>query len=221
MTCARVIGPAVLAACFVWGAVDAGEPETSRVNGSIDVAAGQHAGDVSTVNGGIHIGENAVVGHVSTVNGGISVARQATVGGIEIVNGSIRVSEAAHVSGHVTAVNGPLTVETGADIAGGLTNVNGPIRVTAAHIGGLLETVSGDVELGPNARVDGGIHVGRDTSWFHFWWEAVPRIVIGPGSVVGGTLRFEREVKLLVSDRATIGRVEGATVVRFSGDRSP
>jgi len=40
-------------------------------------------------------------------------------------------------------------------------------------------------------------------------------------SVVGGTLRFERKVNLYVSERATIGRVEGATAVRFSGDRPP
>jgi hypothetical protein len=83
--------------------------------------------------------------------------------------------------------------------------------------------VTGDIELGPNARVDGGIHVEQDTSWFRFWfWPGdTPRVVVGPGSVVGGTLRFERAVKLYVSDRATIGRIEGATAVRFSGDRPP
>jgi hypothetical protein len=38
---------------------------------------------------------------------------------------------------------------------------------------------------------------------------------------VKGTLRFERPVELYVSDRATIGPVEGATPVKFSGDRPP
>ena len=46
-------------------------------------------------------------------------------------------------------------------------------------------------------------------------------MVIGPGSVVQGTLNFEREVELYVSDTATIGAVEGAKVVRFSGERPP
>jgi hypothetical protein len=36
--------------------------------------------------------------------------------------------------------------------------------------------------------------------------------------VVDGTLRFDREVKLLVSDAAKIGPVEGATVQLFTGD---
>ena len=58
------------------------------------------------------------------------------------------------------------------------------------------------------AHVDGGIHVEKDISWFHiwFWSEDTSRVVIGPGSVVGGTLRFERKVNLYVSDRARGGR---------------
>ena len=46
-------------------------------------------------------------------------------------------------------------------------------------------------------------------------------VVIGPGAVVQGTLKFEREVKLLVSDRAKIGVVEGATAIKFSGEHPP
>ena len=48
-----------------------------------------------------------------------------------------------------------------------------------------------------------------------------PRVVVGPGAAIGGTLRFGREVKLYVSDRAEVGRIEGATPVRFSGDTPP
>ena len=47
----------------------------------------------------------------------------------------------------------------------------------------------------------------------------VPRILIGPGSVVGGTLDFERKVSLYVSDKATIGAVRGATVEKYSGEK--
>jgi carbonic anhydrase/acetyltransferase-like protein (isoleucine patch superfamily) len=213
---------AACAVCAVCRVVHA-DPETSRVLGSIDIAAGQHTGDLSTVNGSIHIGENAVVGHATTVNGAIKVGRHATVAELSLVNGPVNVGEGAHVDGGVHAVNGPLTVDNGADLRGGLLNVNGPIRVGAAHLGGDIVTVGGDIELGPNARVDGGIHIEKDTSWFHlwFWHEDIPRVVIGPGSVVGGTLKFEREVKLYVSDRATIGHIEGATAVRFSGERPP
>jgi hypothetical protein len=46
---------------------------------------------------------------------------------------------------------------------------------------------------------------------------AIPRIVVAAGTVVTGTLMFERRVLLYVSDQATIGSVEGATPVKFSG----
>jgi hypothetical protein len=48
-----------------------------------------------------------------------------------------------------------------------------------------------------------------------------PVIVIGPGATVQGELRFERKVKLYVSDKATIGTVIGATAVPFSGETPP
>ncbi len=57
-----------------------------------------------------------------------------------------------------------------------------------------------------------GDHDGFD---FH---ERIPRVVIGPGATVEGTLKFEREVELFVSDSATIGRVEGAKPIRFAGE---
>ena len=191
--------------------------DTTRVMGSVDIGAGEHAGDVSTVNGGINIGENAVVGKVETVNGGITVEQHATATDVETVNGGIRVKDGAGISGTVQTVNGSLSIADGADVKGQLTNINGAIGVAAAHIGGEISTVTGDIRIGPNAHVDGGIHVEKNSSWFHMGSD-VPKVVIAPGSVVKGTLRFDREVHLYVSDRATIGAVEGATVNKFTGD---
>jgi hypothetical protein len=34
-------------------------------------------------------------------------------------------------------------------------------------------------------------------------------------------MRFERKVRLFVSDKATVGTVTGATPVPFTGDRPP
>src|ERR1700726_1237913 len=214
----------VLTGCAACCVARAADTAISKVMGSINIGADQHTGDLSTVNGSIQIGENAVVGQADTVNGSISVARHATAAKLVTVNGSIHLNEAVRVTGTVQAVNGSLTVANGADVAGRLANVNGAIRVAAAHVGGLIDTATGDIELGPNAHVDGGIHVEKDSSsWFHvwFWWDDTPRVVVGPGSVVGGTLSFERSVKLYGSDRGAIGPVEGATAVRFSGDRPP
>jgi DUF4097 and DUF4098 domain-containing protein YvlB len=193
--------------------------ETTRVMGSIDIAAGEHTGDLRTVNGSIQVGQNAVVGSARGVNGSISLAAHASAAELRTVNGSVRLDEDARVSGAVETVNGKLSLENGADVAGGLRNVNGEIRVAAAHVGGRIHTVTGDIDLGPDARVDGGIHVAKDTGSHDDGSERIPRVVIRPGSVIGGTLDFERPVQLYVSERATIGRVEGATAIRFSGDQ--
>ena len=194
--------------------------ETTRVLGSIDIAAGEHAGDLRTVNGSIHVGENAVVGDAHTVNGSITLGSHASAAELKTVNGSVRLDDDARVSGEVHTVNGQVSLEHGADVAGGLRNVNGAIRVAAAHVGGRIDTVTGGIDLGPDARVDGGIHMEKDNS-DHTGSESIPRVVIRSGSVVGGTLAFERPVQLYVSDRATIGRVEGASPIRFSGDHPP
>ena len=194
--------------------------ETSKVMGSIDVAAGEHTGDLSTVNGSVRIAENAVVGRAKAVNGSIELGSHATAAELRTVNGAVDLQEGAQVDGDVHTVNGRLNLADGADVRGSLTNVNGRIRVAAAHVGGAIETVTASLELGPNARVDGGIHMKKDTG-YHESENPPPRVVVLPGSVIGGTLNFERPVKLYVSDRATIGPVQGATAVRFSGDRPP
>jgi len=73
--------------------------------------------------------------------------------------------------------------------------------------------------VGANSKIDGGILVKKQRGFT--LTKHVPRIVIGPGAVVQGKLRFERAVKLYVSDSATIGPVEGATAVKFAGTEAP
>jgi DUF4097 and DUF4098 domain-containing protein YvlB len=195
--------------------------ETTRVMGSIDIAAGEHTGNLQTVNGSIRVGDNAVVGDAHTVNGSIALASHASAAELKTVNGSVRLEQDARVSGDVHTVNGKVSLGSGAEVAGGVRNVNGKIRIAAAHVGGGIDTVTGGIDLGPDARIDGGIHVQKDTNSFHSGAESIPRVVIRSGSVVGGTLNFERPVQLYVSDRATIGPVQGATAIRFSDDHPP
>ena len=195
--------------------------ETSKVMGDVTVAAGEHPGDVSTVNGSIHVRENAVVASAHTVNGSISLEPHASAAELKTVNGPIRLEQGARVRGDVNTVNGGLTLAAGAEVGGQLGNVNGPIHVAAAHVGGGVDTVSGGIELGPDAQVDGGIHVHKNDGAFNWDGASVPRIVVGPGSRVGGMLNFERKVSLYVSDNATIGPVQGASIVKYSGDRPP
>jgi cytoskeletal protein CcmA (bactofilin family) len=192
--------------------------DISSVQESINVSAGEHRGAVHTVNGSIHIGEGASVNDAHTVNGSITLGPRATATEAKTVNGSVHLEDGSKVSGGLATVNGSLSLAPGADVAEGLTTVNGGIHINSAHVGGDISSRNGGMEIGPNAHVDGGILVRKSHSDDEDESRNPPHIVIGPGSVVKGSLRFERTVKLYVSDHATIGAVEGATPISFSGD---
>ena len=201
----------------------ADQDPSNKINGSIEVAPGEHRGDLSTINGSILVGSDAVVGQVKTVNGNVKIESRATSKTLTTVNGSITAHDGVRVQGNLNAVSGALRVTNGADVSGDVINVSGGIHVESAHVGGNVDTCAGGIDLGPNARVDGNVIVEKDNSW-HFGLGNVPppvHVVIGPGTVVKGTLRFERPVKLYVSDHATIGAVQGAEVIKFSGEHPP
>lgn len=208
-----------LAAAMALGGCDESSDSSSRVNGSVHVPAGRAAAPADTVNGSIHIDPNAAVTSAKTVNGGIRLGTGATADSLATVNGTIAVDPGAHVSGGVDSVNGAITLGGGALVGGSLQNVNGAIRLIAAHVNGGITTVNGDIDIRGDSRVEHGIRVQKpgDGGLIHFG-NSVPRIVIGPGTTVAGELRFEREVKLYVSDRATVGNIVGATAIPFTGD---
>jgi len=203
----------------------AAAPDISKVNGSISVTAGRSFSNVSTVNGAIRIDDKAMIAHARTVNGSIALGAQTSARSLRTVNGSVSIGAGGRVAGAVTSVNGSITLERSADISGRLVNVNGRIRLDAAHVGGGIETVSGNIEIGADSRVEGGIWVkdAYTRGWFWNWFSShcckPSLVVIGPNAIVQGTLKFEHEVKLYVSTRARIGPIEGAQVIAFSGER--
>jgi DUF4097 and DUF4098 domain-containing protein YvlB len=211
---------AMLAALSGCGGSHDGD-ESHKINGSIDVPAGKPPGAVATVNGSIHIDDDAAITSASTVNGGVKLGDHGTASSLTTVNGSITLGRGAHVSGDVSSVNGALKLGDGADITGALSNVNGEIALTGAHVGGGIKTVNGGMNIGGASRVEGGIVVEKSTGWLIHIFHIVPRIVIGPGATVQGDLRFERTVKLFVSDKATIGTVTGTAPIPFTGDAPP
>ena len=216
----RILPPLILFSVLLAPlAAAATDNDVSKVNGSVQIDAGQHAGDVSSVNGSVHIGDGAVVQEASTVNGSVDLGAQAHAGELGTVNGAIRLATGSQVSGKVEAVNGAISLAQGAQVQGHLSNVNGGITLEAAHVAGGLETVSGDITVGANSHVEGGILVEKpNNGWFHWGNDRKPVIVIGPHAVVQGTLDFRRDVVLKVSDSAQIGTVKGAAVERFHGD---
>lgn len=193
--------------------------DISKINGGIEIAAGEVAGNVSAVNGSIEIGAGGRAQTAETVNGDIRLDADAAVDSLESVNGGIRLAERAHVAGKLEGVNGSITLLPGARVDADLENVNGAITLDDAEIGGKLTTTNGSVLVGSGSLIEGGLLIRKPKGWSTE--SRAPRIVIGPDAEVRGDLVFEREVRLYVHDRARIGRVEGATPQRYSGSAAP
>ena len=212
------------------------------VNKSIKIGAGEESGSQSTVNGSISVGNQAVVdGSLETVNGTIRIdddvrlTDASTVNGsirigsgvsaidVESVNGSIRIGDNVVIDGEVSVVNGKITIGQGSSVADGVSNVNGELRIVGSDIGGDMTTVNGDVWLTDNATLRGNLVVEKPGGWGWGRKRNKPKVVIGPGARVLGTIEAEHAIELYVSESATIGRVTGEIdendIVRFSGAR--
>jgi len=199
-------------------AADGGD--ISKVNGSVRVEANKTAGEVSTVNGSIRIEDGARIESAETVNGSITLTVDTVAESLSTVNGSIQVGERSRITESVEAVNGRIHLDRGADVGGAVSNVNGEIRLDGARVGSGIRTVSGNLVIGADSQVTGGVLIEKPSgSWFKPDSSRKPRVVIGPRAVVDGTLEFRREVDLYVSDSARIGPVSGATPKTFSGDQ--
>lgn len=215
----------------------------ASVNKSITIGAGEKSDGANTVNGSIRVGERAVVtGALRTVNGKIRVGDDATIedaytvngslrladgvraGDLETVNGAIILGQNTQVDGKVEAVNGRISLEQGSRIEMSASNVNGNIELAGGEIGGDLSTVSGDIYLSAGAVVQGDVIVRKASMWrLGNSSSNTPKIVIGPGTQVQGTIRLGREVELYISTSAKVGGVAGVMsmddAIRFEGDR--
>jgi DUF4097 and DUF4098 domain-containing protein YvlB len=194
--------------------------DNHAINGRVHVLAGRPVSSVATVNGPIDIDADAAVTSAATVNGDIKAGTHVKAQSITTVNGSIDLGNGDQVAGWVTTINGSITLANGSDVSGAVTNVTGSIDLTNAHVGGGIKTANGNINILGQSRVQGGILVEAATVAASDGG-GTPRIVIGPNADVEGPLRFERPVKLFVSDQASIGPVTGATPIRFSGDAPP
>ena len=212
-----------------------------NLNKSIKIGDGETSGGASTVNGSVTVGSDAVVtGTVSTVNGTVRIGENARINDAETVNGSLRVSDGVQsqdlssvngavqvgtgvtVDGEISVVNGKIKLESGTTVSGEVSNVNGEIKLIGAEIRGSLSTVNGDVLLQDQATIIGDITVERPSGWNNNN-SRKPKIVIGPGSRVGGSIILEQEVDLYISTSAEVGSVSGVMSMddaeRFSGKR--
>ena len=241
MTTISRLVPAFALAVALAAAPALAAEDISRVNGGIEVEAGQQAGDLSTVNGGIRIGDGARfkdastvnggirAGHrvqgedLATVNGGIELGEQAVVDSMTTVNGKISAGPGLRADDDVESVSGGIFIDRGGRVDGDVGTVSGGIGLVATEVTGNVQTVSGDVTVGIGSHVRGNLQVRKSSgmSWISFGTERTPRIVIGPDAVVDGSLDFDREVTLYVHESARTGAISGATPIPFSTPRAP
>jgi cytoskeletal protein CcmA (bactofilin family) len=168
---------------------------------------------------------------IETITRDISLAEHARADSLHSVSGAITLRRNSRVSGDVETTDGELVLEPGSEVCGRLRNVSGSIRIDAARVGGLVTTTYGDLYIGPDSRLEGGIVVDKRNVFGLTFGDfrlgvpvgraTPPRVVIGPRATVAGVLRFKREVQLLVSESATIGPIEGATPVMFATEQPP
>ena len=128
------------------------------------------------------------------------------------------------VDGSVEAVNGSIELGQATRVTRGVANVNGAIELKGADVGGNVETVNGDVELSNGAILRGNLIIEKSKSWgWNNKKSRKPRVIIGPGSVIEGTIMLERKVELYISESARVGGVSGEMSMddakRFSGNR--
>ncbi|MEL1263285.1 hypothetical protein [Pseudoxanthomonas putridarboris] len=196
------------------------QQEISKVNGSITAEAGQTYGDLETVNGSIRIHDGAVVEDASTVNGSITLGDKVRVDSLEAVNGSVRAGKDVQVRKGVETVNGSVFFDRGSVVGGDIETVNGSIGLVATQLARGIKTVTGDITVGIDSHVKGGIKVEKPRG-FNLRPKRDPRVIIGPNAIVEGPLVFEREVTLYVHTSARTGPVTGATAKPFSTDTAP
>jgi hypothetical protein len=167
---------------------------------------------------------------LDTITRDISLPAHAQAESIHSMTGAITLRRDSRVLGDVETGDGEIFVERGSDVAGKLSNTTGTIRIDGARIGGRVSTTYGDIYIGPDSRIEGGILVHkRNVIGLSFGDDLKlgipigrsmpPKVVIGPRVTVAGVLRFKREVELLVSESATIGPVIGATPVIVAAEQ--
>ncbi len=199
--------------------------DVSSVNGDVALAAGANAKDLSNVNGDIELGGNNTVQDISCVNGSIAAAKTLRVNGdVSNVNGDIEFGLDSHVSGELTTVNGALNF-AGGSVGKDINTVNGDLELGTVTVQGDIFTTWGDVVLN-GAAVLGELRVKKPR--VSNWWgkdPQPPRIVIGPGARVAGTITLEHPAKIYVHKDAQNPRISGAmvggAVVRFNAATAP
>ena len=98
---------------------------------------------------------------IETITRDITLSSKARAESLESMTGSIILQRDSRVTRDVETGNGMLVLEPGSEVAGDLSNDTGTIRIDGARVGGQVSTTYGDIYVGAESRVDGGIVVHK------------------------------------------------------------
>jgi hypothetical protein len=159
-------------------------------------------------------GENADTGSRS-----VRVPAGTAVGVIDTGSGSIELGAGSSVRGKIDSGSGSVDFN-GVTVEGPIDTGSGDISLVDCQLRDDLRTTRGEVKLEGSTRVDGDLIIRKSKCWGICWGDDQPtRVIIGAGASVAGEIRSERETELWVHETARIGKVSGAEVKRFSGER--
>lgn len=196
------------------GAIDTG-------SGGIEIGSDVHVEGIDTGSGDVRGGDRVIVdGRIDTGSGSVSFGAGSSIrGDIDTGSGSVRLGAGSAVSGGIDTGSGEVQIE-GTRVGGKVDTGSGDITLADSRVDGDLATSTGRVTLSGNSVVTGDLIVRKSKCWGLCWGNDRPtRIVIGASASVIGEIRIEREAELWVHETARIGRVSGAQVQRFSGER--
>ena len=199
--------------------------DVSSVNGDVALTTGANAKDLSNVNGDIELGGNNTVQDITNVNGSIKTAKTLHVNGdISSVNGLIELGLDSRISGELSTVNGALNY-AGGSVGKDISTVNGDVKLGAVTVQGNVSTTWGDVVLN-GAAITGELRVKKPR--VSNWWgkdPQPPRIVLGAGARIAGSITLEQPAKIYVHQNAQLPTITGemvdGAVVRFTGGSAP
>ena len=176
-----------------------------KVMGGITIPEDTVVGNLETINGGITVEDGSEAGTVETVNGGIELGDRVKVHSAATVNGSIEVKEDVRIEEGLSTVNGGISVEENSRIGGDLETVNGGIQIRGSVIDGNLTTVNGSIRLRDKARVRGDIIFEKPQGYSGY--PKPPMLRIDAGVSVEGTIHLYREIRLNISEDASVGEI--------------
>ena len=96
---------------------------------------------------------------IETITRDITLSPDSVTKSVESFSGAITVQRGARVAGKVETEHGDLVLEPGAEVGGRLANEAGAITLAAAKVRGGIATTQGDIDIGADSLVQGGILV--------------------------------------------------------------